>query len=229
MNILDEHKKMLSNTSKMPCKSIGLPAWECITGSKLAKIEGSTCFKCYAMRGMYNMPNVKNKNYERLDFFNSKEFIPTMISLLINKELFRWFDSGDVQSVLMALNILTICDETPNTKHWIASREVKIWQEVKKIRDIPKNVALRISATMIDKKPSKLFQNTSTVNSQYNKDIIGNECQAFRTLKNGKKISLKKYLEIKKNKELKKFDLGHCGNCRDCWKTAIKNVSYPMH
>ena len=43
------------------------------------------------MQGMYRMPNVKNKNYERLDFFNSKEFIPAMVLILNNKKnkLFR--------------------------------------------------------------------------------------------------------------------------------------------
>jgi hypothetical protein len=228
---IDYLKTMLSRTSKMPCDSIGLPAWECITGGKLSKINGSTCYKCYAMQGMYRMPNVKNKNYERLDFFNSKEFIPAMVLILNNKKnkLFRWFDSGDVQSVIMALNILTICDETPNIKHWIASRESKIWKAVKKIRSIPENVCLRISATMIDQKPSNIFNNTSTVNSQYNKNIIGKECQAFRTLKNGKMIPLNKYLKLKKEKQLSKYNLGNCGHCQDCWKVTIKNISYPLH
>jgi len=41
----------LSATTKMPCKSFNLPAWECKTGSKLAKIKGSVCFNCYAMKG----------------------------------------------------------------------------------------------------------------------------------------------------------------------------------
>ena len=33
----------LSATTKMPCKSFNLPAWECRTGSKLAKIPGTVC------------------------------------------------------------------------------------------------------------------------------------------------------------------------------------------
>ena len=52
---------MLSNVSKMPGKSISLDAFECKTGSKLAKIKGSVCFDCYARKGMYRMPNVRNK------------------------------------------------------------------------------------------------------------------------------------------------------------------------
>ena len=82
---------------------------------------------------------------------------------------------------------------------------------------------------MIDQKPSNIFNNTSTVNSQYNKNIIGKECQAFRTLKNGEMISLNKYLKLKKEKQLSKYNLGNCGHCQDCWKVTIKNISYPLH
>ena len=96
---------MLSRTSKMPCESISLDARQCKTGSKLAKIPGSVCNGCYALKGFYNMPSVKNKMAERMNFFNSIDFVPRMIEILEqrkNKKLFRWFDSGDVQSELMA-------------------------------------------------------------------------------------------------------------------------------
>ena len=44
----------LSKPSKMPGWSIGLPAKECKTGSKLRKVEGSTCYDCYrAKAGMF--------------------------------------------------------------------------------------------------------------------------------------------------------------------------------
>ena len=38
----------------------------------------------------------------------------------------------------MALNILEICRLTPDIKHWIPSKEVKIWREVLKIQKLPK-------------------------------------------------------------------------------------------
>ena len=220
-------KSMLSNTSKMPSKSISLSASLCNVGSKLVNVVGSTCHNCYALKGMYNMPNVKNKMNERLEFFNSNYFIPIMIWLLSRLKLFRWFDSGDVQNVVMALNILTVCDNTPNCKHWIPSRENKIWKEVLKIRSLPSNVVLRLSATMVDGKPSNNFKNTSTVNSKLG-SFIGNECQAFRTFKNGSMISLKEYKSLKHKDPIKK-ELGNCGNCRTCWNADIVNVSYPIH
>jgi hypothetical protein len=51
----------------MPGYSYGLPAWECKTGSKLAKIPGTVCFGCYAKRGFYSMyKGVKAAQYKRL-------------------------------------------------------------------------------------------------------------------------------------------------------------------
>ena len=43
----------LSKPSKMPGWSIGIPAKECKTGSKLRKVKGSTCYDCYALKGCY--------------------------------------------------------------------------------------------------------------------------------------------------------------------------------
>jgi hypothetical protein len=42
-----------TRTSKMPGLSYSLPAWACKTGQKLAKIPGTPCFGCYAMKGNY--------------------------------------------------------------------------------------------------------------------------------------------------------------------------------
>jgi hypothetical protein len=56
----------LSNPSKMPGKAYGLPAKECKTGSKLAKIPGSTCSSCYALKGCYVFKVVQEAQYTRL-------------------------------------------------------------------------------------------------------------------------------------------------------------------
>ena len=42
----------LSKPSKMPGWSIGLPAKECKTGSKLRAVPGSVCYDCYALKGL---------------------------------------------------------------------------------------------------------------------------------------------------------------------------------
>ena len=54
--LIKEAKKIiisLSQPDKMPGYAYGLPAWECKTGGKLAKVPGSVCFGCYAMKGNY--------------------------------------------------------------------------------------------------------------------------------------------------------------------------------
>ena len=43
----------LSKPSKMPGWSIGIPAAECKTGSKLRLIPKSVCADCYALKGCY--------------------------------------------------------------------------------------------------------------------------------------------------------------------------------
>ncbi len=201
-----EERIMLSKTSKMPSHSISLSAYDCITGDKLAKVKGSVCHGCYARKGRYNMPNVKTSMEKRKVFFQSAQFVDTMIRLISKKrtKLFRWFDSGDVQSVKMAHNILDVVRGTPDFKHWIPSKEAKIWKEALATypNDMPSNFVLRISATMVDGKPSKAFDNTSTVHKD--KEPIGFVCPAYT-------------------------QGGKCLDCQACWDKTVKNVSYKKH
>ena len=192
---------MLSKTSKMPCKSISRSAWLCITGSKLAEKQGSVCWDCYARKGFYHMPSVKAAMEKREVFFHSDSFVETMIELIGNDQYFRWFDSGDVENETMANNILDVCTGTPNTQHWIPTKEYGIWRKVLKNRALPNNVVLRASSPMIDEAPLIGWSNTSTVHTQ---NAFGHECQAYN---NG----------------------GKCGDCRACWDRTIENVSYKEH
>ena len=198
------YKRMLSNTSKLGCKSISLNAKSCKTGSKLAKKKGSVCFGCYALKGCYQFPVVQDAMERRMKFFYHKDFIPIMVFLLssLRKKKFRWFDSGDVQNTIMALNILEICRLTPDIKHWIPSKEYKIWREALKIQKLPKNVCLRMSSPNIDQEPLKGFENTSTVHKD--KKAFGLECIAYK-------------------------QDGKCLDCEACFNKKVKNVSYPLH
>ena len=198
------YKRMLSNTSKLGCKSISLNAKSCKTGSKLAKKKGSVCFGCYALKGCYQFPVVQDAMERRMKFFYHKDFIPIMVFLLssLRKKKFRWFDSGDVQNTIMALNILEICRLTPDIKHWIPSKEYKIWREALKIQKLPNNVCLRMSSPNIDQEPLKGFENTSTVHKD--KKAFGLECIAYK-------------------------QDGKCLDCEACFNKKVKNVSYPLH
>ena len=72
----------LSKPSKMPGWSIGIPAKECKTGSKLRKIKGSVCELCYALKGMYRFSTVQKAQYKRLDAIKNPYWVEAMTTLI---------------------------------------------------------------------------------------------------------------------------------------------------
>jgi len=214
----------------MPGTSFSVPAQRCVTGAKLAKIPGSVCYDCYALKGAYIWPIVQNAMEYRLDLLNSSEFVSTMVAELNKRRAteHRWFDSGDVHSVAHCLKIIAVCRLTPNKKHWIPTKERKLWQEALKMESLPDNAVVRYSATMVDKAPPKDWTNSSAVITD-KAASIGKLCEAYRTKKNGEMISHDEYETAKKEKQIGKIDLGYCGECRACWSPAVKTVSYPKH
>ena len=196
----------LTTTSKMPCKSFNLPAWECKTGSKLAKVKGTVCYDCYAMKGNYQrFPAIKQGQYKRLDALFNAGWVDVMVSIIEREKnnYFRWHDAGDIQSKNHFKNICDVAKKTPHILHWIPTREHKIVNDfVKDGNTIPENLIVRISATKVDGKPPSNAMHTSTVHKD--KKAIGFECPS--SLQGGK-----------------------CQDCRACWNTNIKNISYKKH
>lgn len=200
---------ILSKTSKMPGFSISTPAADCKTGSKLAKIPGSVCHGCYALKNAYVWRTTQTAMKRRQEFMTTDDWVEHMVEEVNRKRspYFRWFDSGDLQSVKQGHEILEVCELTPDKFHWIPTREVKMWKTVLLQRKgmLPKNVVLRASATMINDQPVTSFEHTSTVhNDEYNGPSLGHICPAFQ-------------------------QGNQCGDCRACWDPKVKNVSYPKH
>ena len=195
----------LGKAGKMPCPTYNTPAKLCVTGSKLRKIKGSTCHKCYAMRGNYLYPNVAQGLEKRFNAFKNPQFVEAM-TLMIKAYAtshFRWFDSGDLADMEMLKKIIAVCKNTPKIKHWLPTREATIIKDYLKIyKEFPKNLIVRVSATMIDGKPSKSFRWTSSVH--YKEKPIGHDCPS-------------------------RFQDNKCMDCRACWNRKIKNVSYHKH
>ena len=73
---------ILSKPSKMPGTSFSIPAQHCVTGSVLAKIPGSVCFECDALKGAYIWPIVQNAMEYRLNLLNSPDFVSVMVAEL---------------------------------------------------------------------------------------------------------------------------------------------------
>ena len=213
----------LSKPSKMPGWAYGIPAKECKTGSKLVKVAGSTCEGCYALKGCYVFKVVQDAQYRRLASIKSPLWVGAM-SLLINSKkskVFRWHDSGDVQDEAHLMKIFAVCKLTPETRHWLPTREAWIKHF---LPQCPDNLVIRFSAPMVDQAAPASWPNTSTVTSSHNSE----NCPAFRTDKTGTVHTLEAFDTMTKENK-KDLDLGHCGSCRNCWSPEVKNVAYGQH
>lgn len=157
----------LSNPSKMPEKAWNLPATECKTGSKMAKVEGSVCSRCYALskQSRYALQTVQNAMARRLAGIYHPDWVPSMI-IEINLEisrLMRWMDSGDIAGVHHLLNIFRVCEETRTVLHWLPTRESEFLKEALKVADVPENLNIWLSTHMIDGTPPQWWANRITV------------------------------------------------------------------
>ena len=155
----------LSAPGKMPCPSINLPAVACVTGSKLAKVPGTTCHGCYALKGRYRFQNVKEAMDRRLAALQDSRWVRAMVVLMKDRKYFRWHDSGDIQSSWHLKRILEVCKQTPSTKHWLPTREAQLLQYLDP-NIIPPNLIIRLSATKVNGAASKSWPWTSTVSTK---------------------------------------------------------------
>ena len=155
----------LSAPGKMPEGSYNLPASACQTGAKLREIPGTPCYGCYAFKGRYNFPNVKEALARRLDSITHPDWVQAMAVLIKGKKHFRWHDSGDLQGPEHLKKIFEVCKLTPATQHWMPTREAQLL----KLMDpdiIPTNLIIRMSSHMIDQPPVKFWPWTSTVSTE---------------------------------------------------------------
>ena len=155
----------LSTPGKMPCYSINLPATECKTGAKLARVPGTTCHGCYALKGRYRFKTTKRAMARRLRAITGPRWVQAMTALITGHKYFRWHDSGDLQSVQHLKNIFEVCKQTPSTKHWLPTRE----HSLLRLMDpdiIPPNLIIRVSATKVTGRAPSWWPWTSTVSTQ---------------------------------------------------------------
>ena len=154
----------LTRTSKMPGLSYSLPAWECKTGSKLRKVKNSVCASCYALKGNYTRYKaIKAAQYVRLEAIKKETWAPAMVAQIQRQKFFRWHDAGDIQSLQHLEKIFEVCRLTPDTKHWMPTREAWIKDHMHKA---PANLVVRFSSPMVDQGPVKSWANTSTVSTK---------------------------------------------------------------
>ena len=149
-----------TKTSKMPGLSYSLPAWECKTGSKLRKIKNSVCSMCYALKGNYTRYKaIKEAQYRRLDATKDPRWVDAMAAVIKRQKWFRWHDAGDVQDQQHLNKIFEICRLTPDTRHWLPTREAWIKDH---LASKPDNLVIRFSPPMMDQR-NDTWPNSSMV------------------------------------------------------------------
>ena len=151
----------LTRTSKMPGLSYSLPAWECKTGSKLRKVKGSVCASCYALKGNYTRyPAIKAAQYRRLEAMKHPDWVQAMAAVIKRQKWFRWHDAGDVQDQQHLNKIFEICRLTPDTKHWLPTREAWIKDH---LASKPDNLVIRFSPPMVNQRAPESWPHSSMV------------------------------------------------------------------
>jgi len=190
----------LSAPGKMPEGSYNLPAQACATGAKLRLVPGTPCHGCYALKGRYNFPNVKDALSRRLKSLDHPDWIPAMVVLIKGKKFFRWHDSGDLQGPKHLTNIFEVCKLTPDTQHWLPTQERKLLQFLDP-DIIPTNLIIRLSNAKNDTKPGNAWTHWSTVVTE---PRAGHICPAPE-------------------------QGNSCGDCRACWSRDVHEVQYKIH
>ena len=187
----------LSKPSKMPGWSIGIPAKECKTGSKLRDVKDSVCYDCYALKGCYVFKVVQDAQYRRLAAIYTPQWVQAMTHLINSKKpnVFRWHDSGDVQDLEHLNKIFEVCRVKPSKRHWMPTREAWVKDHLDRA---PSNLVIRFSAPMVDQAAPASWPNTSTVVT------AGATCPSAQ-------------------------QGNQCLDCRNCWNSEIKNISYGQH
>ena len=188
-----------TRTSKMPGLSYSLPAWACKTGQKLAKIPGTPCYGCYAMKGNYTRyPAIKAAQYRRLDAIKNPLWVAAMVAVIKRQKFFRWHDAGDVQSKEHMQKILEVCRLTPDTKHWLPTQERQFLPDPEQV---PDNLVIRLSRSKINLGIApKGWTHDSGVTTEDWKRTCPAPDQG-----------------------------GKCLDCRACWSKSVKSVIYGKH
>jgi hypothetical protein len=209
----------LSSPGKMPCRSYGLPAAECGVGSQLR--ESSTdenptvCGSCYAFeRGMYAFAQTQIAQYWRLHCLTDPRWVDAMVCLIgwqeRNSRVFRWHDSGDLQSVAHLSQIVEVADRLPWVDFWIPTREASILRRwMREFGALPTNLNVRQSAALVGHFPNpdravdgRTFSAVAFAGQELPEGMWA--CPAYS-------------------------QDGRCGDCRACWSPDVPVVVYPLH
>jgi hypothetical protein len=143
----------------------------------------------------------------RLAAVDHPRWVEAMAHLLNETEVsgyFRWFSSGDLQSLEMLVKICAVCRKTPRIRHWISTREVGILGDFARAGfTFPDNLVVRYAADMIEEEPPRnLMEKLGVLGAAVSRE--NPDCPA----RNQGNV---------------------CGSCRRCWDKRVKIVTYEYH
>jgi hypothetical protein len=212
----------LTRTTTMPGFTYSLDARRCREGSRLRAVAGSTCSKCYALRGWYEtrfvVQHAQQLRHAGLDHPRWADAMVTLISKHCRPpdHFFRWHDAGDLQSVDHLRRIVEVCTRTRHVNHWLPTREyADVEAFLRTGGQVPANLIIRLSANEIDAAPdfAPELAHLPTSTTQTEPGRIHNPVA-------GKTSIVCSAVETRRDT---------CGRCRACWDPRVTNVSYPLH
>jgi hypothetical protein len=196
---------MLSRTSKLGCYSWSLQALETCQGSigddgELVEV----CKGCYATQGFYHMPDAIKLRKNNKDDWQTEDWEARMVKALKRQSKFRWLDSGDLYSILLAWKIYNVCKQTPHVMHWLPTRMYKFakYAEVLEALQSLPNVVVRFSADNVEEQIEG--KNTSMVIKTHEHRQGVHVCPSS-------------------------LQAGKCDTCTACWNKDVKVVAYVAH
>ncbi len=197
----------LSKTSKMPCLSWSLIAKDHCPGSR--GDDGKlvpACSGCYADDGFYRMDNVRAPRLHNAEDWKRDFWVDDMVTALQRESHFRWFDSGDMYALPLAIKILEVMRRTPWCNHWLPTRMHKFDKFARVLSDMAAlpNVVVRFSSDSIRGETIPGPTTSTIVSDTAQLPANAAVCGAY-TRK------------------------GKCGPCRTCWNKDVPVVAYPAH
>ena len=116
---------------------------------------------CYALKGNYTRYKaIKAAQYVRLRSLQDARWTAAMVAQVKRQKYFRWHDAGDVQDLDHLNKIFEVCRLTPETRHWMPTREAWIKDH---LDSKPDNLVIRFSAPMTDQAAPASWPNSSEV------------------------------------------------------------------
>lgn len=162
------------------------------------------CQGCYATTGNYRFANVKKPREFNREDWKRDTWVSDMVQALDSSRYFRWFDSGDMYDLSLAIKILAVMQKTPHCKHWLPTRMhkfIKFQHTIDSMMELD-NVVVRFSSDSVNGEIIQ-GQTTSTIFSG-TVPVGATECQAYQ-------------------------HEGKCNGCRACYDKTVSVIAYKAH